>query len=217
MISIVRFIETANQRAKIGTTGFDSEDETNRKIAEIQTALMNVLSPLYETNQQVAELLSPFVSYGQSTLTDGYLVKETDHVRIISLSVGGYPVFPTRVNSIAMLKQNSIRRPSSADNRYYYAIKDDGIQIYPEEAMIVDFDYISRPSEAKITKTPVSANDNVYETLTADGDLEWPEEAFNLLLYMFLDRLGVEMKEQLLIEYGNLGISKEAISTDPKP
>lgn len=217
MISTVRFYKTAVQRPKVGTTGYDSQDEVNRKISEIQTELMSFLVNFYETNNQVKDLLAPFVTSGSDTLTNGILAKDADYVRLVSIDIDGYPCYPTRVNAVPLLKKNTIRRPSIANNLYYYAFKDDEIQIYPEEVTNANYEYIRQPADALITLTPVSQANIVYQDPTSTADFEWPEEAFNLLLYMYWEKLGIEMKEGILVEYGKLGIAQSLPQTNPKP
>jgi len=39
---------------------------------------------------------------------------------------------------------------------------------------------------------------------------------FNLLLYMTLEQYGLEVKEQMLIQYAEMGITKEMVKTYQK-
>lgn len=216
MISIIRFMETAYQRAKVGTSGYDSPDEFKRKVQEVQTEAIEFLSPFYETNQKVRDALGPFVKTEPFTLpSTGYLEKPSDYVHFIGADVEGFESYPLNVNEVAMIKRSPIRKPDAGKHLYYHYQSDDMFKFLPELPLDIVFNYIRKPNEAQLNMVPVDDdNDDYLVPGTDDGDivnLEWPESMFNLLLYMFLEKLGIEMKENLLVEYANLGIQKEAI------
>lgn len=216
MISIIRFRETAYQRAKIGTSGYDSPDEFERKIKEIQTEAMGILVPFYEDNQKVKDALSPFVKTVLYSLpSTGYLEKPDDYVRFIGADVQGFESYPLNKNEVAMVKRSPIRKPSATTHMYYYYQSDDLIKFLPEMEMDIYYSYIRQPAAAKLVMVPVDEeNDDYLVPSAVDGDvvdLEWPESMFNFLLYLFLEKLGLEMKDGLLVEYSNMGIQKESV------
>lgn len=211
MISIVRLYETIAQRAKTGTSGYQSKDEFNRDIASVQTALMGLLCPLYDSSQAVRDLLSPFVEpLSVTTSATGVAAKPDDYFQMAALSISGYPVKLVAANERFMLQFVPSRRPSAADNRYFYYIESDSINVLPAtSAFPLVGTYIREPEEASIDFTVTSTDEDDYIEVTSVDDLEWPERAFNILVYMMLQNLGLEMKEQILSEFSNLGISME--------
>lgn len=200
------------QTAKKGTAGYQDEDEFNRDIAAIQTELMGILAPLYAKSLAVKELLAPFVvSDSATTSAQGVYTKPADYFQIIDGSVNGYPANMINPNEVAMLRFLPSRRPSVTENRYSFYLKDGDIYFLPAQALPASIDYIRYPDAASIALTPVSTPDSDYLTPTSVDDLEWPERAFNLIYYMMLQRLGIETKESLMMEYAGLGIQSEVL------
>jgi len=212
MISIVRLWETIMQTAKKGTAGYQDEDEFNRDIAAVQTELMGTLAPWYAKSPAVQELLAPFVVPLTGTSTSaGVLTKPADYFQVAALSISGFPVKEIAVNERFMLQYVPSRRPSKTENRYFFFLQDDDINLLPAEAHSVVGTYIRQPEEASIELTPTSTADSDYLTPTSVDDLEWPERAFNLIYYMMLMRLGIEAKENLLAEFASMGLKSETI------
>jgi alanine-alpha-ketoisovalerate/valine-pyruvate aminotransferase len=50
----------------------------------------------------------------------------------------------------------------------------------------------------------------VYDDVTT-VDFDFDEKCIPLLTYMVLSKLGVEIREQMLLEYSQLGIAKESV------
>lgn len=213
MISVVTLWETLMQSAKTGTSGYQDEDEFNRDLSAVQTQLMSILSPLYGRSSAVKELLAPFVEplTGTSSAT-GVLAKPADYFQIAAVAISGFPVKEVSVNERFMLQYVPSRRPSTSEKRFFYFMEGDDINLLPAEAHIVSGTYLRHPEEASIALTESSTADSDYVTPTAVDDLEWPQRAFNLILYLMMQRLGLEMKEQLMMEMGNLGIQMESVN-----
>lgn len=211
MIDIVRLYETIAQRAKTGTSGYQSKDEFNRDIASVQTSLMGLLCPLYDSSQAVRDLLSPFVEpLALTTNATGVVAKPSDYFQMAALSISGFPVNLVAANERFMLQFVPSRRPSAGENRYFYYLESDNINVLPSDsAFSLVGTYIREPDEASIDFTVTSTDDDDYIEVTSVDDLEWPERAFNLFVCMMLQNLGLEQKEQLLLEFSNLGISME--------
>ena len=213
MISVVTLWETLMQSAKTGTSGYQDEDEFNRDLSAVQTQLMSVLAPLYARSNAVKDLLDPFVvPLTGATNASGVLAKPADYFQIAAVSISGFPVKEVSVNERFMLQYVPSRRPSTADNRYFYFMQSEDINVLPAEVHTVSGSYIRHPDPASIALTEVSTDDSDYVTPTAVDDLEWPQRAFNLILYLMMQRLGLEMKEQLMMEMGNLGIQMESVN-----
>lgn len=211
MISVVTLWESVTRAAKSGTSGYQDATDFNTDLSSVQTGLMGLLAPLYGSNQAVQDLLAPFIEPLTGTSSaSGVLSKPADYFQIASVTVSGYPAFPVMVNEVPMLQFIPSRRPSAPDNRYYYFLRSDEINILPAAAVTVSGAYIRHPDPSEIVLTPVSTPDDDYLTPTANGDLEWPERAFNLILNMMLLKLGLSSKEQLLLEFADMDIKMEA-------
>lgn len=202
MISVVRLWNTVNQMAKTETSGYQTQDEFNRDLASVQTALLSVLAPFYSRNQAIQDILSPFVKGAALSST-----KPTDYFRFISGIDRGYPIIPINVNQVGDIQISPIRKPNV--KRTYYYFEDKQMKFLASGTPTGTMSYIRYPLASRIVLTPVSGVDNDYVTPTADGDLEWNEDAFNFFLYMMLEKLGIEMKEQLLQQYANVGLQRE--------
>lgn len=214
MISIVRLWETIMQMAKTGTSGYQSEEEFNRDVEAVQTQLMSLLSPSYADNVSVREILSPFVLTATgNTNASGLFAKPADYFQALSASVSGYPAWEIGENEEVTLRYLPTRRPSVSSNIYCYIVSGDSVTFLPKQVLAINLIYLRLPENAEVTLTPVSSEDSDYNVATSGGDLEWPERAFNLILYLMLQRLGVEMKENLLIEFSQLGLQLESSAT----
>lgn len=202
MIGVVRLWNTVNQMAKTETSGYQTQDEFNRDLASVQTALLSVLAPFYSQNQAIQDILSPFIKSTALSST-----KPTDYFRFVSGIDRGYPMIPINVNQVGYMQSSPIRKPTA--KRTYYYFEDKQTKFLASGTPAGTMTYIRYPLAAKIVLTPVSGADNDYVTPTADGDLEWNEDAFNFFLYMMLEKLGVETKDTLSIQFSSLGIQKE--------
>lgn len=212
MISVVELYNSTEQLMKSGTAGYTTQSEWNNILSAVQRQLMEYLFPFFENNTQVQDALAPFVkSVAAASVTSSGLAKPTGYAHFLSASIGGYPVFPIKSNSETIINHLSIRQPSVTNKLYYYYMEDDKIKFLPSVTHSVAYTYIRQPATASIVLTAVSSDDDDYITASMGSDLEWPSTMFNLILYMMLERLGLEQKEQLTMQFANLGIQKEAI------
>jgi hypothetical protein len=224
MISVIRLYNTANQRALAGTTGFDDQDKVNSKIADVQTELIEYLATFYEANQQVKDALAPFVKYVPLPSDQyGVISKPADYVHVVAIGINDYPCDPINVNEEFIIKQSPIRRPSAEKNLYYHLHKNNAITILPEQQYYnINFGYIRQPALAMVVLNTISTDDSdYYEAVSSNQfggslDLEWPESMFNLILYLYLEKMGIEQKENILLAYSAMGIARETPKTSPQ-
>lgn len=210
MISIVGLWEAVSRTGKFGTAGYQDEDQFNIDIKSCQFALMSALAPLNSTNQVAKDLLGPFiVPFSGSTDAQGVIAKPSDYYQMDSLITNGYPVYPIETNELALLQFIPSRRPSLTDNRYFFYMRNDEINVVPSAVHPLSGTYIREPSEAKIILTPTSTEDSDYVTPTSGGDLEWNNRVFNIFLYMMLHRMGFEIEKQLVMEFAQIGVQLE--------
>lgn len=205
MISVVRLWNTLMQSAKTGTSGYQSADEFNRDLASVQTSAMGLLCPMYAENTYIQELLEPFVESVAISLT-----KPVDCFYFLGATINGiasYPITPVQ----ATLYQNSpIRTPSAENPSAYHYMVNGAITYIHSGSLAGTMQYIRSPEEATIVLTPVSTPNRNYVTPTAGADLEWPESAFNLILALMQQKLGLELKGDLLMSVAQIGIQFEA-------
>lgn len=213
MILTVDVWEGVSRLAKSGTAGYQDEEEFNSDLNAVQIALMSMLAPMYSTDQVIKDILGPFIEplTGTSSAT-GVLAKPSDYFQLATVAISGYPAFSIDVSEIQMLQFIPSRRPSATDNRYYYFMQSDSINLLPSAVHTVTGTYIRQPDEASIILTPVSEDDRDYVTPTSTDNLEWPQRVFNIIVYMMLLKLGLSFEKQLIMEFAQLGINTELLN-----
>lgn len=219
MIGIIKFRESVLQRAKSGTIGYESGPELINVINESQLELATTLSRHIERNQSVKDALTFLVTPGEkSTSAAGLLDIDLNiMIRFMSvISAAGKIAYPINSNEISTINNSAIRKPSVEKGKIFYYQTGAGYSFLPETVMPIKYLYVRKPKEVKFTLVPVSNADSDYVTVSTTTstlqDLEWPETMFNILLYMVLEKLGMEMKEPILIEYANMGLQKEQLN-----
>lgn len=220
MISTEAVWNRINVLSKNGTSGYQTEEEFNSDLAAVQLELASMLLPLYEKNQQVADALSPFITYEDKTASStGEVTKNANYLGLATIwlyqNLQYYPTNKVSLNEVAMTRISPIRKPLLAKNRAKYYLVNDRIIMLPEQPMAVRVFYCKHPDLATIELTPVSDEDNDYLEVGDVVDLKWNQSMFNLIVYLMLEKLGVSMKEQLLMEFSQLGIQRSMINTNP--
>lgn len=201
MISVVALWNTLVQSAKIGTAGYQSASEFNQDLAAVQISAMGLLCPMYAKETSVQELLSPFVKSVDISTT-----KPTECFYFLGATINGVAAYPITPEQAALYESSPIRMPRATSNEsektaFYYLTAGKITYLY-SGTFTGTMRYIRTPAAATIVLTPVSTADRDYVTPTAGADLEWPESAFNLILAMMQEKLGIEMKEDILTTIG---------------
>lgn len=204
MISVVRLWETLAQSAKTGTAGYQSAADFNRDLASVQTSVMGILCPRYAENTYVQELLAPFVKSVAVSLT-----KPAECFYFLGATINGIAAYPITPVQAPIYQSSSIRAPSTKNPAAYYYIVNGNLIYIHEGSLGGTMQYIRTPLAATIVLTPVSTPNRDYVTPTSGVDLEWPESAFNLILALMQQKLGIELKEDLLMQVGQFGIQQE--------
>lgn len=209
MINVVRLWNTVQQLAKNVTSGYQTQEEFNNDLADVQSALITMLAPFYSVNQSVKDLLNPFVISVTGTTSSGSIAYPSGYFRVLALRLNASPSYPIATNEKDIIMTSPIRMASTVKNLYYHSQESTGIKTLPTSALPYVLDYLKYPTTATIVLTPVSDANNDYLVPTVGVNLEWNEDAFNFILYMMLERLGLEMKENLILSWSNIGIQKE--------
>lgn len=206
MISVVRLWETLSQRAKTGTSGYQTADEFNRDLSSVQTDLISLIGPAYAESQGVQDIISPFVIAIPLSET-----LPNDYFQFVSAEVNGNPSYPIAPNQVAIYKTSPIRKPTVENGlSFHYFVNDKVYFITAENPPTGTMIYIKHPNPASIELQITSTDFSDYVTPVAVSDLEWPERAFNIILYMMMQRLGMEMKDDLMLEMSNIGLNIES-------
>lgn len=204
MISVVRLWETLVQSAKVGTSGYQSASEFNRDLASVQTSLLSLLCPMYAINQQVQELLTPFIKSVAVSTT-----RPAECAYFLGATVNGTASSEITPLQAPIYAQSYIRNPSNINHVVYHYFINGGIVYMYAGTFMGSMQYIRYPLAATIVLTPVSDANRDYVVPTAGVELEWNENAFNLILYMMQEKLGLELKEQIQMSFAALGIQNE--------
>lgn len=218
-VDVVEVRNAAYRMAKVGTTGYDTVTDAVSKLNEIQLDALNLLTPYYGKIQAIDDLLAVFVKEGVATFTSGVLNWPSDYYGFISMwkTNGGVTVSVPKMktNQIGVLNENSIRKPTAASPKIYF--RDGNMILQPSNGDAgISMLYFRKPNDVAITTTPVESGTDDYEQVTAQTNYEWPYRAKNLLIYLMVQRLGVEMKEPILYEISQLGI-KDNLTVNSAP
>lgn len=205
--------------AKVGTAGYDDAKAFNDKIYQVQLELVELLSDVYEVNKKASDALAPLVKITTvaTTPSTGLITKPTDYLHVCSLlympNTGPYPCIKLSTNEISTTLSSPVRKPDLTYNETYYSYINDKLQMYPAQALPYQLIYCIVPPVATIILTPTTVTDEDYLVATLGADLIWPVSMFNLIVYLVLEKLGIEMKEDLLSAFSALGINRELIKT----
>lgn len=215
--SIVAVYNRVMGLAKSGTSGMETQDEFNGIISSVQKTLQQLLIDADEANQKVTEALK-WIKPSITTVTGagGLITIPDDYLQLVSIALvqnaTSYPAEKLPVNQVEMTRTSPIRKPVLANNQLKYYFKDGAPYTMPEQSGItVRMIYHKIVPDATITLTPVSDVDSDFMEPTAGVDFGWPVSMFNILVYMTLEQYGIEVKEDLLLEYSQLGITRELI------
>lgn len=219
---VVQVWQRVMDLAKAGTSGMDTEDEYNGKMNSAQKIMQESLIDVAEVNQKASDALSwlkvasgPLISdaNGSIAMPENYL--HLDTLAYIDGSNARWPATKLRTNEVEMTRSSPIRKPNLATKDINYYFKNGGLYVMPEQASIkVDFLYYKKVPDAAITLTPASDADSDAVTATVGTELGWPLSVFNLLVYLILEQFGVEIREEMLYEYAQFGITREMIKTN---
>lgn len=204
MISVVRLWETLMTSAKTASSGYQTANEFNLDLASVQTSLLGLLAPMYAKNTQVQELLTPFIKSVTVSTT-----RPAECAYFLGATINNIPSYEITPVQAPIYISSPIRNPSATNLVAYHYFINGGISYIYNGTLAGSMQYIRYPLAATIVLTPVSDANRDYVVPTAGVELEWNENAFNLILSMMMQKLGLELKEQLLAEFANAGIQFE--------
>lgn len=213
MVDVVVVTEDAKRITKIGTSGFESNPDMVANANEVNLDLMAILSPHYGKVKAVTDILNTFVVDVPCEFISGLMGIPEDFYGYISIykqtgenTAAAYStVRQIKTNQVGAIGQNTIRRGTvtapnvrlEAGNFVLTPINGDtGLNLI----------YFRLPADVDIVVTPVEGETDDYEAVTDQTNYEWPARCANLLIYLLVNRLGGEMKQEILVELAGLGI-----------
>ena len=221
MINVQSLFHSFCEYAKDYKAGPDPVPEWNSKLQEAQLELMDAVAPLYDLNERIRTLMRPFIKpHNGVTDTLGFVAVPGDLYRMIgsinaTYNSNTFPVKFSYESGVVINSRIPQRAPSLAKRIAYFHYTEGGIQLYPRQAFTVSFHYIAKPASAAIAYKRMinpATDEHVIELDTDNTvDLEWNDDAYNLLLFILLEKYGLVTKDQLLIEYGKLGVNSDLI------
>lgn len=215
---IVEVWQRTMDLAKTGTSGMDTQNEWNGKANSAQKIIATALIRAAEANQEESDALS-WLKKSSESLTSGsggLITLPNDYLAFDSMEYvangGRWPATKLATNEIAMTRTSPIRAPNLATNDISYYFKASNLYTMPEQAgLVIDFMYYKKVPDVSIVLTPAQTADSDLVTPSIGTDFGWPISMFNLLVYQILEQLGIELKEQLLYEYAQFGVTRDMI------
>lgn len=203
-----------------------SVDQFNSTVQEVQLELMTILGDNYQANEKTRSLLSPWIRriYDVSD-QNGQLLQpqrvgveeETTETfyRLVAMGVTDgsgnllYGIQPAMEAEIVEMQRIPQRQPNLAKSRVYYINYNGVIQLYPSQTIPYILWYLVYPTPGILAFTYTVVNGEYVQTYDPlnSVDLFWDDNASNLLLYMLLEKYGVSTRDDLLSEFGKIGIT----------
>lgn len=199
--------------AKKYQSGLDIETDYNSRFAEVQQELTNHLISIVGTNEKAERLLDPLiVSSTTGSPSSGKITRPTDFLYLLSGSYDGKPIHKLSANQLATYEQIPQRRGDLSKKRVNIASVDGKWEVKPDTATGISLRYVKVPplSTIAFTITETADEDIMAYNDSATVDFVWGEMCIPLIIYMMLEKYGISVREQILMEYAKLGISMEA-------
>lgn len=202
MISVVDLWRSVQGTAKKSTTGYQTEVKFNDDLVLVELTVLKALCEQYEKEQVVSDDLAFFVQTLEELPDD----KPSDYFRFIASEINGDEVYPIHRNSVSMTKNSPIRGEEKSfyfdGNKIKYFLGGD------DSVVSGFFTYIRKPLSGVIGME-YSDEGGDYQTPVSIRDLDWPDSVRNLIEALMLERLGVETREVIAMEFARMGIQRE--------
>jgi len=210
-------------------SGTDIVAYFNSALSEVQSEIFNDFSPIYDESEKVKSLLDFWVRPQTGTSNADGTVGIGTAPEVVARPLGvGYATSPSLIEfGIPSVAENELmaiaripqRAPNVAKKNVYYRFNSPSTaNFYPAQAIPYSMFYLIYPSPAYIAFTFSETDDEDIMTYDAANsvDLAWPAAATNLILYKLLEKIGVNIREQLLQEYAKYGIIQSAQAGEGK-
>lgn len=206
-------------------TGYTSNAEFNRDIAQAQVVLMNFYHRRYQAEKHFSEAVVPFkvpvdltVSGGRATLPDNFRHMISVHATIVDSSCEDQP--KSRVVPLEPIKDGAngilsggIYSPDLDLGIAWYERFNSYLTIHPSELKKVTLTYLRDPAAATRAVDIDTVND--LETYNAANtvDLEWPDQEYSNFVSLLMFFKGVSLKENILIQFAQAAaVASQSVS-----
>jgi hypothetical protein len=215
MINVQEMFWSLAEYGKDYVSGEDPIGEFNNKLAESQKMAFDMLAPEYDKNERIRVMLDPFVKMVTTTSNaSGVIPKPIAFYRAIggNFTIGGrnYPLYYAKTNEIINSDFIPQRKADISKGVAYITYVNDSITLSPKVAQAIDLYYLSVPQEAKLVYT-YSVSRAAYVTVNAVDtvNLEWGEDAYNLILSILLLKYSLITRDEFKLQIGTYGINND--------
>lgn len=193
-----------------------------------QMSLFNDYYDEFGTSQRLNDSMAPFkrqFTFTLMTCPGGLITMPTDYQHLLSLytvvqnPITGLPQnrpVPILNEDEKVARDNSQIYPPSVVDPYGIIIQNWNVQLYPAIPQAGIVSYLGRPAAPKYVYTVVSARVVVYDPVNS-VQLSWADKDQNSILIKALSHVGINVREQDVLQYAetksgqNLGQSPDKI------
>jgi hypothetical protein len=209
--------DRVNDYSKKYQSGLNKVSSFNGNINESVKELINYLVSIQGINERASELLQPYIKSASVTgSSSAIFAKPIRFLYYLSASYLDKPVHKVSINQLQTTEQIPQRRGDLTKKRVNITSIDNGFMGRPISAYSIIFNYVAgQVTDPNIVFSITSTGDEnvlVYDDTTT-VDFDFDEKCVPLLTYMVLSKIGVEINDQMLTEYSQLGISKESVKS----
>lgn len=146
--------------------------------------------------------LQPFIKTTTQAITSGTGLYPADFRTEIALRIGGYKVVYINHNQIADVNDSNIDPPSTADNKYYYTIYNDGLHFLPNTVTTAALDYIADCLDVVWGYTVNEATELPEYNAGASTQPQWKNNELTEITKRTLTMLGVKFSSNDFANFG---------------
>lgn len=201
--------------------GWLTPEEIDTITDRAQMAWFTACLPIYGKNQKSTDPLAPFSTYSDFTTPNtGIITLPTDdsddprYESLLSVSVSYFDGTRTRYKPVKMLSEDEITErldsqilePTTTDPVGIETVPGT-IQLYPKVSLTGYAYYLRRPKKPKYAYTK-SGRTVTYDK-AGSTQLEWPETSINKILMKTINMFGVNLSDELILQYSELKNSQD--------
>lgn len=197
-------------------SGMNPMPEFNDKVNEAQKEIMDFIATQYDRNERIRILLDPFIE-NVSGNTSGSINKPTGFYRALGITVTSgsktVPLFQAKENELIEQEYIPQRKADFTKGIGYYKQAGTDITVIPSTTVPYKMFYMREPLDANLNfEYTTLATTEVALTETDVVNLEWNEDAYNLLMNWLLRKYGIITREQFLENIANMGLQQDLIN-----
>lgn len=180
-----------------------------------QMSLFNDYYDEFGTSQRVNDSLAPFIrtfQFTNITSPTGLITMPSDYQHLLSLytiiqnGVTGLPQnrpVPLLNTDEKVARDNSQIYPPSLTDPYGVIVQDWNVQLYPAVPQAGVVYYLTRPQAPFFAYSVVSGRVIVYDPINSK-QLEWADKDQNSIMIKALSTIGINVREQDIIQYAEM-------------